>query len=193
MKSHKYLIGIDEVGRGPIAGPVAVCALLLRGDFSRRDFKGLKDSKKLTQKKREMWFSKVNDSKSIVYAVSFVHQNIIDSKGIVCATRTALNRSLIRLHVKPKKCLVLLDGGLRAPKRFMYQKTIIRGDEKEYAIALASIMAKVTRDRKMVKLSKKYPLYGFNSHKGYGTKKHYEKIKKCGLCELHRRSFLKQL
>ena len=95
--------------------------------------------------------------------------------------------------MKPKKCLVLLDGGLRAPKRFMYQKTIIRGDEKEYAIALASIMAKVTRDRKMVKLSKKYPLYGFNSHKGYGTKKHYEKIKKCGLCELHRRSFLKQL
>ena len=190
MKSYKYIIGVDEVGRGPIAGPVTVGAVLIEGDYLWRDFNGLKDSKKLTEKNREVWFSKVLGMKNVSYAVFSVSEKIIDSHGIVFAIQTALDRSLNKLDVCPEECLVLLDGGLHAPDRFVNQKTIIRGDEKEYAIALASVMAKVTRDRNMVSFSKIYPEYGFDSHKGYGTKRHYEKIKKHGMCDLHRRSFL---
>lgn len=190
MRAFKYIIGIDEVGRGPIAGPVAVCALLLPKRLSWRNFKGLKDSKKLTSRKREIWFSRVCDMRDISYAVSFVHQSTIDSRGIMFAIRTALKRSLRKLDVKVKDCLVLLDGGLYAPEEFIYQKTIIKGDEKECAIALASVMAKVIRDKKMVRFSKKYPEYGFNFHKGYGTKMHYECINTYGVCDIHRKSFL---
>jgi len=188
--THKYIVGIDEVGRGPIAGPVTVGAVLLSKSYSLRDFKGLKDSKKLTENNKEVWFSRVSVMPDVSYTVSSVSQKVIDSYGIVHAIRLALSRSLKKLDVEPKDCLVLLDGGLYAPKEFIYQKTIIKGDDKEYAIALASVMAKVTRDRMMVRLSKRFPEYGFDSHKGYGTKKHYEKIKKHGICDLHRKSFL---
>jgi len=188
--THKYIVGIDEVGRGPIAGPVTVGAVLLSKSYSLRDFKGLKDSKKLTENNKEVWFSRVSVMPDVSYTVSSVSQKVIDSYGIVHAIRLALSRSLKKLDVEPKDCLVLLDGGLYAPKEFIYQKTIIKGDEKEYEIALASVMAKVTRDRMMVRLSKRFPEYGFDSHKGYGTKKHYEKIKKHGICDLHRKSFL---
>ena len=193
VKNCEYIIGIDEVGRGPIAGPVTVGAVLLPNSYSWHDFKGLKDSKKLTKKDREVWFSQVRGMGGISYKVSSVSEKVIDKKGIVYSIRLAILRSLNKLDVNPKECLVLLDGGLCAPKKFVYQKTIIRGDEKEYSIALASIMAKVTRDRKMVQLSKKYPEYGFDSHKGYGTKRHYEEIKKHGMCDIHRRSFFKGL
>lgn len=201
MKDCKYIIGIDEVGRGPIAGPVTVCAVLLPNDYSWNDFYGLKDSKKLTPKHREEWFLRVRNTDNIFYEVSSVSEKIIDSRGIVPSIQIALNKSLNKLldksldklDVNPEECFVFLDGGLHAPEEFINQRTIIRGDEKEYAIALASIMAKVTRDRKMVQFSKKYPEYDFDSHKGYGTKKHYEQIKKYGMCDLHRRSFLKNL
>lgn len=193
IKDYKYIIGIDEVGRGPIAGPVTVGAVLLPVGFSWKDFEGLRDSKKLTEKSREVWFSKVSEMKDISYKVTSVSEKYIDSCGIVSAIQKALCLSLKKLNVDPKKCLVLLDGGLHAPKEFIYQKTIIKGDEKECTIALASVMAKVTRDRKMVQFSEKYPGYGFDTHKGYGTKKHYEGIKKHGICELHRISFLKKL
>ncbi len=188
--AQKYIIGIDEVGRGPLAGPVTVGAVLLQRGLGWRHFKGLRDSKKLTKESREVWFAKALDM-NIPYAVSSVSQRIIDTKGIVPSIHIAIYRCLNKLKVHPKKCLVLLDGGLHAPEEFIYQKTIIRGDEKECAIALASVMAKVTRDRKMVRLSKKYPEYGFETHKGYGTKRHYKQIKKYGICELHRRSFLR--
>lgn len=191
--TYKYIIGVDEVGRGPIAGPVTVGAVLLPADYSRQNFKGLKDSKKLTAKNREEWFSYVRASKDISYTTTSVSEKIIDSKGIVHAITTALRYSLKKLNISPEQSLVLLDGGLYAPEEFTYQKTIVKGDEREHAIALASIMAKVTRDRKMVRLGNKYPEYGFETHKGYGTEKHYEQIKKCGICDLHRRSFLKGL
>lgn len=187
---HKYIIGIDEAGRGPIAGPVTVGAVLLPREFNWRKFKGLKDSKKLTPKLREQWFSFVWDSEHIEYRVASVGQKVIDSRGISFAIRTALNRSIARFNVDPSECLVLLDGGLKASEKFMFQKTIIKGDEKECSIALASVMAKVTRDRKMVQLAERYPEYNLDSHKGYGTKLHYKKIKKHGVCDLHRRSYL---
>ncbi len=191
----KYIIGIDEVGRGPIAGPVTVGATLMPSSLSWKDFEGLKDSKKLTEKKREEWFSKICGIDEVSYAVSSVSQKAIDSVGIVLAIQSALDKSLnellYKLKIKSKDCLVLLDGGLHAGDEFMYQETIIKGDEKECSIAIASVMAKVTRDREMIRLSEKFPEYGFDTHKGYGTKKHFEAIKEIGLCDLHRRSFLK--
>ena len=188
---HKYIIGIDEVGRGPIAGPVTVGAVLLPRCFNWKNFKGLKDSKKLSPKNREAWFSKVIESDRIKYSVSSVGHKIIDSKGISYAIRTAVKNSINSFDVDPLECLVLLDGGLRAPDKFIFQKTIIRGDEKEFSIALASILAKVTRDRKMISFAKKYFKYGFDIHKGYGTKKHYEFIRKYGVCDIHRKSYIK--
>jgi len=191
MKKYSYIVGIDEVGRGPVAGPVTVGAVLIPTHYSWEDFEGLKDSKKLTELKREVWFSHIEESKDISYAVSSVSEKFIDSDGIVPAIREALRQSITKLDVEPHDCSVLLDGGLFAPEEYAHQQTVIRGDEKEFAIALASIMAKVTRDRNMVEFSKKYPEYGFDTHKGYGTKKHYEQIKKHGMCDIHRRSFLK--
>lgn len=193
VKTYRYIIGIDEVGRGPVAGPVTVGAVLVPTQYSWDDFEGLKDSKKLTESKREVWFSRVQELQDISYAVTSVSEKFIDTHGIVPAIRKALHTSIAKLSVEPSECLILLDGGLFAPEEYIHQKTVIRGDEKEYAIALASIMAKVTRDKYMVALSKKYPEYGFETHKGYGTKKHYEQIRKHGLCNIHRRSFLKGL
>jgi ribonuclease HII len=190
VKSIKYIVGIDEVGRGPIAGPVAVGAFLIPKGLSWRDFKGLKDSKKLSEKVREEWFSKLRTFPKTHFVVSFTSHRSIDKQGIVPAITSALTRSLQKLAVKPEECLVLLDGGLRAPVEFKYQETIIKGDEKECAIACASVMAKVSRDRRMVHFSQKYPEYGFEMHKGYGTKNHYAQIKHYGICPIHRKSFL---
>lgn len=190
MKSIKYIIGIDEVGRGPIAGPVTVGAVLLPAKSSWGDFAGLRDSKKLTEPGREAWFAHIKDA-GITHAVSSVSERVIDEKGIAYAIRLALSRSLRKLGANPKDAHILLDGGLRAPEEYVNQETIVKGDEKEYAIALASIVAKVTRDRYMVRAAKRHSKYVFDQHKGYGTKLHYEAIKKHGLCPLHRRSFLK--
>tara|TARA_Y100000310_G_scaffold63585_1_gene59040 strand:- start:26324 stop:26965 length:642 start_codon:yes stop_codon:yes gene_type:complete len=194
-RNIKYIIGIDEVGRGPVAGGVAVGAVLLPLSFTKRHFRGVRDSKKLTAKARNEWFENIKSKKkngSLNYAVSFTGHNRVDRVGIARAVRSALNRALVRLDANPRECLILLDGGLRAPEEFIFQKTIIRGDQKEFVIALASIVAKVTRDRRMVRISKTYPEYGFELHKGYGTKLHYNKIKKHGMCDIHRRSFLKR-
>ncbi|MCW9054602.1 MAG: ribonuclease HII [Candidatus Pacebacteria bacterium] len=190
MKKVKYIIGIDEVGRGPVAGPVSVGAVLLSRESSWQDFDGLRDSKKLTEKKREGWFTEIKES-GVIYAVSSVGEQVIDERGIAYAIRLALSRSLKKLSVDPGECLVLLDGGLKAPEEYVNQQTIIKGDEKEHVIALASIVAKVTRDRYMTHMGKRHPEYCFEQHKGYGTKRHYEAIEEHGLCPLHRRSFLR--
>jgi ribonuclease HII len=201
----KTVIGIDEVGRGPIAGPVAVCALCIyqnknlknkKGKFAGANFENFKDSKKLSHIQRLKWLEKINIEKekgNIIYKVSFSSNNIIDSKGIVFAINKSLINSLNFINKKSKESLILLDGGLRAPVEYKNQKTIIKGDEKELVIALASIVAKVTRDEFMVKIAKKYPGYGFEKHKGYGTKEHYKALKKQGLSSIHRKSFLKSL
>ncbi len=204
MPKFKYTIGIDEVGRGPIAGPVAVCAFGIyqnqnnnpKAKFAMVNFKNFKDSKKLSHLQRLKWLEKIEIEKgkgNIVYQVCMENNNVIDRKGIVFAINNSLKNSLKRLNINPKDCQILLDGGLRAPVEYKNQQTIIKGDEKKLAIALASIVAKVTRDNLMVKLAKRYQNYGFEKHKGYGTKDHYLAIKKHGLSIFHRKSFLKNI
>jgi len=193
-----HLIGIDEVGRGPIAGPVAVgaCGVAIK-DLKKiqKIFKGVKESKQLSEKQREEWFAKIQEVARVglaTYAVTFQSEKIIDTKGLSFAIKKALHVSLMKVGKgSPRQIKVLLDGGLKAPVEFTNQKTIIKGDEKEMVIALASICAKVLRDRKMNALAKKYPKYGFELHKGYGTKKHYGAIRKYGVLGIHRKSFLK--
>ncbi|MGB8815744.1 MAG: ribonuclease HII [Minisyncoccia bacterium] len=192
----KFVVGIDEVGRGPLAGPVTVCAFVMPIDFNAKNFGKIKDSKKLKFTEREENFCKLKElkkNKKVNYAVSFESSRTIDKIGIVPAIKKALEKTLEKLKLNPKNCQILLDGGLKAPDKYKNQKTIIKGDEKERVIAFASIVAKVSRDTLMCRLAKKYPNYCFEVHKGYGTKKHYEKIKKYGICKEHRKCFLKKM
>ncbi len=193
-KSIKYIIGIDEVGRGPLAGPVAVCSFKMPVKFDVKSFGPLKDSKKLKPKQREEIFDKLKvfkKEKDIDYFVSYESAQRIDKIGISKAIKNCLEKSLEKLKVKPGECRILLDGGLKAPEKYKNQNTIIKGDEKERAIAFASIVAKVSRDALMCRLAKKYPKYSFEIHKGYGTKRHCESIRVNGLSSEHRRCFCK--
>jgi ribonuclease HII len=193
----KFTIGIDEAGRGPLAGPVAVGVLAIRSKSILKLFKGARDSKKLTHEQREAFFLQIKAAKKaghVHFAVSHSSAAMIDGQGIVPAIKSALNRSLKKLEklgILPHHSRVLLDGSLKAPARYTNQKTIIGGDDIEPVISLASICAKVLRDRKMKRLAKKHPKYGFEVHKGYGTKAHYKAIKKHGLSKEHRKTFLK--
>ncbi len=195
---HKYIIGIDEVGRGPLAGPVAVGVVKLKVKILKSKAKwalGFRDSKKLSAKGREEWLLKIDEARSegwLEYSVAFVSPSVIDKKGLSYAIRTALEKALGAIEHNASETKILLDGALRAPSHYLHQETIIKGDEKELSIALASIVAKVARDAKMVLLAKKFPLYGFEKHKGYGTRGHYEAIKKNGITSHHRKSFLKR-
>lgn len=187
-----YLIGIDEAGRGPLAGPVSVGAVVLMPHFDRGVLDGIRDSKKLTEEARERWYAKLQGLRRegvLRFAVAYTSAEKIDRLGIVWAVSSALRRALAELAVNPAEACVLLDGGLRAPKEYLEQKTIIRGDASEPVIALASIAAKVRRDRLMKRLASAYPAYGFEIHKGYGTALHREKIEALGLCDIHRESF----
>lgn len=207
----KYLIGIDEAGRGPLAGPVAVGAVIMPLDTSCPImFAGLevRDSKKLSARQRGMVFSRMRELKKITqldFAVALVNNEVIDSEGITAAIRQGISNCLQTLiknartsdaglgGFDPLRCRVLLDGGLRAPAEFPHQQTIIRGDESEAIISLASIAAKVTRDNFMIELHQRYPQYHFDQHKGYGTAVHYLALAKHGLSVIHRRSFLRSL
>ena len=196
----QFLIGVDEAGRGPLAGPVAVGAFAIRSNEILKIFKGARDSKKMTPLARQAVFLEIKQAQKdgdIYYAVSYSSAKMIDEKGIVPAIKSALDRSLKKIEKNFVQgetlynCHVLLDGSLKAPSRYVNQKTIIRGDDSEPVISLASICAKVLRDRIMKLLAKKHPHYGFEIHKGYGTRAHYRAIKKYGISSLHRRSFLK--
>ena len=192
----RYLIGIDEAGRGPLAGPVAVGAVMVPTDFDWSVLEGVRDSKKLSEKKREEFFARaveLEESQVLRFAVSTSSAAYIDTYGIVPAIKRALAEALSRLEAEPKDCRVLLDGSLRAPAEYIRQETIIRGDDTEPVISLASIMAKVTRDRLMKQISSKYPEYDFHVHKGYGTLAHRRIIATSGLCDLHRRTFCTRL
>ena len=193
-KYIRYIIGIDEVGRGPLAGPVAVCALAAT-PHKLKHFRGIKDSKQLSEAQREAWLKimKAHQGDELSFAVTMISPREIDLHGIVPAIRKALVSSLRKLDIDPSDCEVRLDGGLKAPPEYTKQKTIIKGDEKESAIAIASIVAKVARDRLMVRLDAKYPSYCFAQHKGYGTKAHIAALKRHGLSEIHRASFCKFL
>lgn len=204
-KDIKYIIGIDEVGRGPIAGPVAVCAFLFEiKNYELRIKKAkeeldlpLRDSKKLSKKQREVWFKYLKNQKkegNCDYAVSYVSPENIDKFGIAKCIQKALNESLSKLIKTSILELInyklMLDGGLHAPVEYLNQETIIRGDELHPVISMASIMAKVSRDKIMKNYEKEYPKYGFDKHVGYGTSAHYEAIKKYGQTSIHRKSFI---
>ncbi|MEN9649343.1 MAG: ribonuclease ribonuclease [Candidatus Parcubacteria bacterium] len=216
LRRFKWLVGIDEVGRGPLAGPVAVCASLVRFDDLRKDsgkinaslrklmkFSSslkLTDSKKLSLKQRGEWFDVLKSSEKgghIYFSLEYASAQTIDAKGIAVCIKSLVNKNLKKLQKKINfsydDVLVLLDGGLKAPTEFIHQETIIKGDEKEAIISYASIIAKVSRDEYMKKLSKKYPEYGFDIHKGYGTLAHRIAIQKNGVSNEHRVSFLSSI
>lgn len=188
------IVGVDEAGRGPLAGPIAVGAAVLFVPFTRISFwYRIRDSKKLSASAREDLFKEIRDAKKeglLDYRVSMVSHTVIDTKGLTYAARLGVKRALKNLD--KKNVQVLLDGSLYAPKEYK-QKTIIGGDDTYKIIGLASIVAKVKRDRRMKNFSKKYPVYGFDIHSGYGTKRHYQAIDKNGISPIHRRSFLKSL
>jgi ribonuclease HII len=191
----RFVVGIDEAGRGPLAGPVAVGAVMVTTTFNKNFFKGIKDSKKLSPEEREFWFALAIEEKksgNLDFAVSLVSPEIIDKQGISQAIRLGIKRCLAKMKV-PEEAQIFLDGGLSVSEEYSHQLTVIRGDEKIPIISLASVVAKVTRDKYMTKLSKKIPEYGFHLHKGYGTFMHRVAIKLYGPSSVHRRSFLKKL
>ncbi|MFT7507070.1 MAG: ribonuclease HII [Acidimicrobiales bacterium] len=203
--NSKYTIGIDEAGRGPLAGPVSVGVAMVPFDFDWEQIPGVNDSKKLTEKKREVIFEIATQLKSegkLTYAVEMVSAIEIDEIRIVASVTKAMYSAINSVVSDPVNCgieydayTVKLDGGLKAPKEFTHQETIIKGDSKEKVIGLASIMAKVTRDRYMVRISAqpKFAPYMFATHKGYGTKAHRESIAQNGLSSEHRKSYCKNI
>lgn len=200
----KYIIGIDEVGRGALAGPVVVAAALIKNVAPMKvgirgaRFGGLRDSKKLSAKQREASYRSFREDPAIDFAAARIYPRRIERMNISRAANAAARRALKMLVAKREAAAharIFLDGGLflgngRQPKR---ARTIVKGDEKIPAIAIASIVAKVTRDRFMVRLAKRYPQYGFAAHKGYGTAKHYAALRKCGPCDAHRKTFLRSM
>lgn len=189
---YRYVAGVDEVGRGALAGPVCAAAVLILNKKLSGELKNIKDSKQLTAGKREKFYGALTGRPDIVWSVALVSEKIIEKMGIDRATWLAMERAVLKLEKKP---IFLLIDGNRFASHKLKPKTynlIIRGDEKVFSIAAASVIAKVTRDRLMIKTAKKYPQYGFEKHKGYGTKEHFAAIKKHGISEIHRRSFLRR-
>jgi ribonuclease HII len=193
-KGVSYIAGVDEVGRGPLAGPVVAAAVVLPEDFS---VLGINDSKKLTEKKREEFFEIIT-RESLAYGIGIADHSVIDEINILEATKKAMKNAVCEAGQKLTQKLgisiehVLIDA-VTLKELEIPQTSIIKGDEKSVSIAAASIVAKVTRDKMMVEFHKEYPYYSFNNNKGYGTKAHYEGISEHGLCEIHRRSFLKKI
>ncbi len=191
-----HIVGIDEAGRGPLAGPVAVGGVRVGESFNKKFWKGIKDSKQLTEEDRELWFALAQEGKKkgdLDFAVSLISEKIIDRHGIAYAIRLGIKRVLKGMKISLDDSQIFLDGGIKAPAEFVHQLTVVKGDEKIPIISLASICAKVVRDRRMVKIAKKYPEYKFAEHKGYGTLAHREAIRKHGPTDIHRKSFLKNI
>lgn len=187
------MVGVDEAGRGPLAGPVAVGVVKVAEGFDLlAAFPGLNDSKKLSEKKREILFAVLQEQikeGNVQAVVCLSGETMIDEKGIAFAVRHALARGVRKLMPNPEEGKVFLDGSLKAPPEYV-QETIIGGDATVPAIMLASVAAKVTRDRLMKKLAAEHPLYGFDIHKGYGTKSHMAAIREHGPCVIHRATFI---
>ncbi|MBU4310860.1 ribonuclease HII [bacterium] len=181
-KGYQLIAGVDEVGRGSLAGPVVACALILP---TKCRIPGLNDSKKLTPKKREELYPLIK-RKALAIGLGRVGERKIDGINILKATHLAMKRAIAHLGFKPD--LLLVDG-FKVPGVEIPQEAIIRGDEKSASIAAASIIAKVTRDRLMVRCHKRHPEYGFHRHKGYGTERHIRALKRNGPSRIHRRTF----
>ena len=184
-KGFKYICGIDEAGRGPLAGPVVVASVIMPENSM---IEGVNDSKKVSEKKREKLYDLILDE-AISYGIGIVGQDEIDEINILNATKKGLTMSLQELTQKPD--LIIVDALSKINTLGIPYESIIKGDAKCYSISAASIIAKVTRDRIMREWDKIYPQYGFINHKGYGTAKHIEAIKEYGPCPIHRRSFIK--
>lgn len=182
-KGYKLVAGVDEVGRGPLAGPVCVACVIMPLDDI---IDGIDDSKKLSEKKREMLFDKIMQ-KAIACQIEYVDEKTIDKINILEATKLAMKRAIENMGIMPD--IVLVDAVKNLDVN-VPTLPIIHGDALSYSIGAASIVAKVSRDRLMCELAKKYPEYGFEKHKGYGTKQHIEAIKKYGVLDIHRKSFL---
>lgn len=185
-KGFNIICGVDEAGRGPLAGPVYAAAVILPSDCV---IEGLNDSKKLTGKKREALFDEIKE-KALAYGIASADEKEIDEINILNATFLAMKRAIASLSVRPD--LALIDGNQK-PHTDIEEVTVIKGDAKSMSIAAASVLAKVSRDRFMLEMAEKYPQYEFARHKGYGTKLHYEKIAQYGVCDIHRRTFLKKI
>jgi ribonuclease HII len=189
----KWIVGIDEAGRGPLAGPVSVGVVVVPETLDLFTvFPTLNDSKKVSEKRREEIFVRLQEEireGNIVSLVTLASSEKIDAKGIALCIREAIANALMKVVPDPENHTVYLDGSLSAPSHYT-QETVIGGDALIPAIMLASVAAKVTRDRYMVKQAERFPEYLFEQHKGYGTKLHMEKIKEHGMCAIHRRSFV---
>lgn len=182
---YQAICGIDEAGRGPLCGPVAAAAVILPMGL---EIRGLNDSKKLSEKKREVLYDVIIEN-ATAWSVSFVDEKIIDEVNILNATLQAMHQAVSGLQVSAD--FALIDGN-RAKGFEIPLECVVGGDGKVASIAAASILAKVSRDRYMRKIAEKYPQYGFEKHKGYGTKAHFEAIQKYGICPIHRKTFLKK-
>jgi ribonuclease HII len=183
-EGHSPLVGVDEAGRGALAGPVVAAAVILPENLLITD---LNDSKKISEKEREILFKEIKKW-SLDYAIGAINNKIIDKINILQATFLAMSRAVFKLKIKPSLCLI--DGNHSVPSLSLFdQKSIINGDEKSATIAAASILAKVTRDRIMFKYAKYYKVYCFERNKGYGTRKHMKILKKYGVCPIHRLTF----
>lgn len=184
-QGKKYIAGVDEVGRGPLAGPVVVACVIM--PLNDEDIiQGVNDSKKVSEKNREVLFEKIKE-KALAYRIEWADEKIIDEINILQATKMCMTKAVNNIGIKPD--IVLIDAvnlDCNAPI-----EAIIKGDAKSYSIACASILAKVTRDRYMREIDEKYPQYGFADNKGYGSQKHIEALKSCGACPIHRRTFIK--
>lgn len=182
----ELICGVDEAGRGPLAGPVCAAAVILPCGL---EIEGLNDSKKLSEKKRDKLFKAIC-SEAVSYGIAFASVEEIEEINILNAAMLAMNRAIEKLSVKP--ALALVDGNRNSAIK-MPSRCVVKGDAKCADIAAASILAKVTRDRYMLEMAEKYPAYHFEKHKGYGTKLHYEALREYGPCEIHRPSFLRKM
>lgn len=184
-QGYKVICGVDEAGRGPLAGPVCAAAVILPEHL---EIPGLTDSKKLTDKKRRALFPVIQEQ-AIAFGIGFASEQEIDEINILQATFLAMRRAMEQLKVRPD--LALIDGN-RETDFGLPVRTVIKGDSLSLNIAAASVLAKVSRDDVMLRLAETYPAYGFDIHKGYGTRAHYEALEKFGPCPIHRKSFLKK-
>ena len=193
-KGYSLIAGVDEVGRGPLAGPVVAAACIFDRDV---DIVGIDDSKKLSEKKREQLFDEIKD-KALAYGIGEASCEVIDEINILEATKLAMRKAIeeadLMLASKGRdKIQIVIFDAIKINDLKKEQMSVIKGDQTYFSVAAASILAKVTRDNLMKEYDKAYPEYGFASNKGYGTKAHYEGIKKAGIIEIHRKSFLKNL
>ncbi len=193
-QGFNFVVGLDEAGRGPLAGPVVAAAVMIKTETKKhfnisaniKMFFGIKDSKKLSQKQRDFFYNKLTNHPQIDWGIGMVSEKIIDTINILEATKLAMKKAVKNLNSVPE--FLILDGNFKI-KAKIPQKPIIAADEKVFSCTAAGIIAKVTRDRVMQKLHKKYPEYGFNFHKGYGTKLHLKNLNAFGPCKIHRKSF----